>query len=156
MRDEFLKENHTCCIDATEVLLKIAKLGDYKGIRGLAKCPNADINKQDVKGRTGLYLASLMGHFHAVREYLVLPNIDVNKGTTLTGETAYSMASEKSNFDVMMILSQHKNADVNKGWLSDAWTTSTKKQEFLSNAGNLADSGIFNGSMVADPGKIIC
>ena len=155
MRDEFLKENHTCCIDATEVLLKIAKLGDYKGIRGLAKCPNADINKQDVKGRTGLYLASWVGHFYAVKEYLVLPNIDINKGKKLTGETAYSIASKKSNFDVMVILSQHKHVDVNIGWLSDDWTTSTRKQEFLSNAGNFADGGRFNGSMVVDPGNLL-
>ena len=131
-------------------------MGDYKGIRGLAKCPNADINKQDVKGRTGLYLASWMGHFHAVREYLALPNIDTNKGTKLTGETAYSIASKKSNFDVMVILSQHENVDVNKGWLSDSWTTSSRKQQFQSNAGNFADSGRFNGSMVVDPGRIIC
>ena len=155
MRDEYLKQNHTCCIDATELLLKIAKLGDYKGIRGLAKCPNADINKQDVKGRTGLFMASWMGHFHAVREFLVLPNIDVNKGTLLTGETAYSIASKKSNFDVMVILSQHENVDVNIGWYSDDWTTSTRKQEFQSNAENLADSGRFNDSMVVDPGNFL-
>ena len=154
-RDELLKGSNTCCLNATKVLLEIAKLGDYKGVRGLAKCPNADINKQDVKGRTGLYLASWMGHFDTVREFLVLPNIDANMGTKLTGDTAYSIASKKSNFDVMMILSQHREVDFNKGWLYDAWTTVTEKQEFQSNEGAVAESRPLNGSMVVDTGRII-
>ena len=122
MRNELLKGNHTCCVNATEVLLSIAKVGDYKGIKGLAKCPNTDINKQDLKGRTALYLAAWMGHLDAVNEFLVLKQIEVNKGHILSGETAYSIASKMSHFNVMRTLSEHKNVDVNVGWNEDAWT----------------------------------
>jgi len=37
MREELLKGKHTCCLNATEVLLNIAKVGDYRGIRGLGQ-----------------------------------------------------------------------------------------------------------------------
>ena len=86
-RTELLKGNHTCCLNANMVLMRIAKVGDYKGIRGLAKCPNhiIDINIQDLKGRTGLYMASWMGYLDAVNEFLFLQDIDVNKGKTSTG-----------------------------------------------------------------------
>ena len=152
-RDELLKGNHTCCLNATEVLLNLAKVGDYKGIRGLAKCPNADINEQDLKGRTALYLASWMGHLKAVKELVVLPNIDVNRGQILTGETAFSIASTKSHFDVIRILSQHINVDVNKGWLHDGWTNLDVKQKCSSEIGNLTHSSRFNGSMITDKGR---
>ena len=153
MRDELLKETHTCCLNATKVLLKIAKIGDFRGIRGLARCPNADINEQDLKGRTGLYLASLMGHMDAVYEFLVLPNIDVNKELILTGETAYSIASKKSHFDVMKILSQHRNVDVNKGWFRDFWTTFDSRQQFQSDNGNVTNSWELKELKVAETGK---
>ena len=124
-RTELLKGNHTCCINANITLLSIAKVGDNKGIRGLAKCPKniIDINIQDLRGRTGLYLASWMGYLDAVNEFLFLLDIDVNKGRNLTGQTPYSIASRKSNFDVMKTLIRHRNVDVNAGWLHDSWTT---------------------------------
>ena len=112
-----------------------------------AKCPNADINEQDLKGRTALYLASWMGHLDAVNEFLVLPTIEVNKGLILTGETAYSIASKKSHFDVMETLSRHKNVDVNKGWFRDRWTTFVVRQQFSTSSSKL------NGSKVAETGR---
>ena len=115
-----------------------------------AKCPNADINEQDLKGRTALYLASWMGHLDAVNEFLVLPTIEVNKGLILTGETAYSIASKKNHFGVMKALSRHRNVDVNKGWIRDSWTTFIVRQQVSTDNGKLTSN---NGSKVAETGR---
>ena len=156
MREKLLNGNHTCCKNATKAMQNSAKVGDYKGIRGLAKCPNADFNEQDMKGRTALYLAAWMGHLDAVNALLDLQNIDVNKGILLTGETAYSIASKKSHFDVMKTLSQHGNVDVNEGWINDSWTTTYGlKQKFFFYNLNLSSNSRVNGSKVTRTSKLI-
>ena len=156
-RPELLRGNHSCCLNANEVLLDLAKVGDYKGIRGLAKCPNytIDINIQDLKGRTGLFLASRKGHINAVNEFLPLQDIDVNKGKTSTGETAYSIASRIGHFDVMKAISQHRNVDVNAGWIHDGWTTIfDMRKEFSSNQMNLENCLRLSTPKVVQKGKM--
>ena len=154
-RSELLKGNHTCCLNANVVLLNLAKSGDYKGIRGLAKCPNhiIDINVQNLRGRTGLYLAAWMGHLDAVNEFLPLQGINVNEGGLLTGETPYSIASKKSHFDVMKTLTLHNNVNVNTGWIHDSWTAYAVSQELSSLNEVLKNSLRLNSSTFDEIGK---
>ena len=155
-RAALLKGCHTCCLNANVTLLNLAKFGDYKGIRGLANCPDdiLDINVQDRKGRTGLFLSSFMGHANAVKEFISIQNINVNKRNILTGETPYAIASKKSHLDVMKIISQHKNVDVNEGWTLDSWTTSFDVWHQISSLHEkLATSSRLITSEVAEGGK---
>ena len=46
-----------------------SNMDDHKAIRGLAKCPNTNINIADFKGRTPLYLASMMNNLKAVKNH---------------------------------------------------------------------------------------
>lgn len=154
--EKHLEANYTCCINANMVLLNIAQVGDYKGIRGLAECPNhtVNINVQDLKGRTGLFLASWMGYIDAVNEFLFLQDIDVNKGLILTGETPFSIASKKSHFEVMKTLGKHRSIDVNAGWISDSWTTTFDEwKQFSSQIIKLARRSTPNDLKVAERGK---
>ena len=107
-----------------------ATSGDYRAIKGLGQCPNVDINTENGKGMTALYLASWIGRKEAVKELLDVANIDENKNVYLNGQTAYSIASEKGHFEIMKLLTHSHNLymethshhiDVNKGWFLDSW-----------------------------------
>ena len=129
MRKDFLQdEPHTCCVIANNKLLRAAEIGDHRAIRGLAKCPNANINIADFKGRTPLYLASMMNNLKAVKELLAVPKIDPNKGRTSDGITPFSIASEKGYFEVMQLLLNHRRVNVNEGWMFYNWP-SLKEEE---------------------------
>ena len=121
-----LQSHHTCCLKVNKGLLRAARENDYRAIRGLAQCPEANINIGDKKGRTPLYLASMMGHTPAVAELLNQGSIDVNKGRSLDGESPFSIASEKGHFHVMSLLLGNKYADVNRGWNKHIWIWQTK------------------------------
>ena len=126
-----LQSHHTCCLTVNEVLLRAARENDYRAIRGLAQCPEANINIGDKKGRTPLYLASMIGHTQAVAELLQQGNIEVNKGRSLDGESPFSIASEKGHFHVMSLLLINKYADVNQGWKAHSWTLQTKSSGLI-------------------------
>ena len=64
---ELKKLPSTCCLKVEESLLKAAKIGDFRGVRGLLLCPDANINAVDEKGRTPLYLASWLSHANVVK-----------------------------------------------------------------------------------------
>ena len=121
MRDKFLQMEATCCIDANEVILRKAISGDHKAIRGLAQCPKANVNIQDSRDRTPLYLASHMGHVQAVKVLLSNTDIDSNRDNGMNGKVAFSTASEKGYFDVMQLLILHHTFNVNKAWSNDVW-----------------------------------
>ena len=125
IRNTLLKSNHTCCLNENEGLLKAAVSGDHRAIRGLGQCPNADINTVDAKGRTPLYLASLLGHANATEELLKQKSIEFNKGRRLDGLTPFSIASQKGHNQIIRLLinySTKKYFDLNDGWESDQWT----------------------------------
>ena len=114
----------TCCIDVRGSILSSAMVGDFRAIRGLLKCPGSEfnVNALDRKGRTPLYIASKIGYLEAVKTLLSHPNIKTNIGTTLKGSTAFSIASEKANFDIMEHFITHgRLLDLNKGWCSGNW-----------------------------------
>ena len=120
MHSWFLQMSPTCCKDVNHDLLSTAWQGDHRGIEGLLRCPKADIHVLDKKGRTPLFLASMRGHNQAVQTMLSNPNINLNIGHTKSGETAFSIASEVSHFDVMAeLISSEWNLD---GWCTDNWT----------------------------------
>ena len=122
MREEFLHmEVHTCCVATNDKLIKAAEIGDHKAIRGLAKCPNSDINTADFKGRTPLYLASMLNNLKAVKEILSVHKLEPNKGRNLDGKTPFSISSEKSYSKVMELLLNHSTVNVNEGWRVDNW-----------------------------------
>ena len=126
-REEFLQnETNTCCISTNDKLLKAAEMGFHKDIKGLAKCPNANINIADFKGRRPLYLASVMHKTEAVKALLTVPQIDPNKGTTTYGKTPFSISSEKGYDDVMELLLNNSKVNVNEGWMFDSWSSFKK------------------------------
>ena len=128
-REEYLQnEVHTCCVASNDKLLRAAEIGDHKAIRGIAKCPDANINIADFKGRTPLYLASLMNNLKAVEELLAVPQIDPNTGRSSDGKTPFSISSERGYFDVMELLLNHSRINVNEGWVFDSWP-SLKEEE---------------------------
>ena len=75
------KFSSSCCLHIKESLLKAALMGDFRGVRGLMLCPDANINSIDDRGRTPIYLASWMNHLRVVEVLLNGTNIDVNRGS---------------------------------------------------------------------------
>ena len=126
----------TCCLNINESILGAAWTGDFRAIRGLLECPEPEtnINVVDKKGRTPLYIASMMGHIQAVKVLLQNPNEDVNIGQIIDGGTAFSIASEKAYFDVMRVLIEDGESDENKGWCSGKWANPCEKM-VLSHSG---------------------
>ena len=123
-----MEENPTCCLDIRENFLQAAFVGDFRATMGLLECPDSDIgvNKPDKKGRTSLYIASLMGHHKAVEVLLSNEKVLVNIGRQIDGGTAFSIASEKGNFEVMRTLIQNRKTDLVKGWCTDNWVHKQK------------------------------
>ena len=113
----------SCCLQTKENLLNAAWVGDFRAIRGLLHCPDSESNANiaDEKGRTPLYIASMMGHQQAVNVLLSSEHTDVNINERVVGGTAFSIASEKSHFKVMRVLTENGQSDGNKGWCRDNW-----------------------------------
>ena len=123
MNEQLMATNYTCCLDARRMLMLVAKVGNQRAVRGLAQCPNGDINLDDNKGRTPLYHATLRGHIGVVHELLTIATIKVNKGRHLDGVTPFSIASKKGHFEILRMYVIHGEIDVNQGWLKDSWAT---------------------------------
>ena len=120
--------NATCCLNVTERLLSAAWVGDFRAIRGLLQCPEAEtnVNVEDNKGRTPLHIAAMMGHLDAVTALLNnTSTIDLEIGAKLDGSTAFAVASTKSHFEIMEALISHgqfDNGTKDNGWCRDDWT----------------------------------
>ena len=114
----------TCCLNVRESLVGAALVGDFRAIRGLLDCPGTEgnVNALDIRGRPPLYIAATMGHIEAVKVLLKNSYVDVNFGTRVDGGTPFSIASERSSFDVMKVLILGGNTDEGKGWCIDNWT----------------------------------
>ena len=121
MRDKLLHLGSTCCLNANSGLLSAALNGDFRALRGLLQCPDANINTIDDKGRTPIYLASWREKLEALEVLLGNPKLNVNQGRLIHGKTAYSIASEKGYFKIMRKLMGHEELDANIGWEKDNW-----------------------------------
>ena len=123
LRQTVQESNPTCCLKVNLSLLGAAGEGDYRALRGLLQCPGSksNINTVNIKGQSPLYIASMMGHFQAVNVLLQDINVDANIGRNMNGGTAFSIASEKSRFNVMKMHVVSGKSDQNKGWCSDQW-----------------------------------
>ena len=133
-RAELIELSATCCLNAKQGLNHAAWVGDFRAIRGLLECPGmeSNINTIDKKGRTPLYIASMVGQLQNVKVLLNNRNVNLNIGAKLDGSTAFSIASEKAHFEIMYQLISHGKSDYDKGWCSDNWAHSThcgKKHE---------------------------
>ena len=119
----------TCCLKVRRSILGAASAGDFRALRGLAECPGtqSNINTVDKKGRTPLYISSMLGHLEAVQLLVQNPYVDVNIGVTKNGGTAFSIASEKSQFNVLRTLIINGKSNEIKGWCSDDWTDQCRK-----------------------------
>ena len=134
LHGQLLESNYTCCLDASRTLMQMAKVGDQRAVRGLAQCPNGNINMEDNKGRTPLYHATLGGHISVVHELLsVTEIIDVNRGRRLDGMTPFSIASQKGHFEMLRMFVLHENIHVNEEWLGERWTAQVHVSSFDAN-----------------------
>ena len=121
MREQLLEIGATCCLNVNEVILKRAKAGDHRALRGLAQCPKANINIYNRRKQTPLYLASRMGHIHSVKALLSQTDIDPNMNNGVDGKVAFAIASEKGYFEIMKLFIFHGGWNAKKVWLSDEW-----------------------------------
>ena len=140
MLDSLVQMDASCCLNVTQELLLSANEGDFRAIRGLLQCPNSDVNAINDKTRTPLHLVSMMGNVEPLKALLASRFIDVNKVTSLDGGSAFSVASQRGNFEIMRVLLQNASmtgvkmshkTDVNKGWDRDAWTSSEIKSMLM-------------------------
>ena len=122
MRDELLLLGHTCCLHVKNGLLSAAENGDFRALRGLLQCPDANINTHDDRGRTPIYLSSWKRNIAALEVLLGHQNLDVNMGRIKEGSTAFSIASQKGHFIIMKKLIGHEETNANVGWITDNWT----------------------------------
>ena len=116
-----LAKGPTCCINVSALLLDASIENNFRGILGLLQCPNIDINAENKRGMTSIYLASLKGHLEAVKVLVNNSGLEINKGTVKDGSTPFSIASEKGHFLIMKILIGDKNIDSSAGWCKDNW-----------------------------------
>ena len=114
----------TCCLNVRESIMGAAWVGDFRAIRGLLDCPGTEgnVNALDIRGRPPLYIAAMMGHIEAVKVLLKNSYVEVNRRTRANGGTPFSIASEKSSFDIMKVLIHERNTKESKGWCIDDWT----------------------------------
>ena len=63
----------------------------------------------------------MMGHQQAVNVLLSSEHTDVNVNEKVDGGTAFSIASEKSHFNVLKVLTKIGRSDEGKGWCLDNW-----------------------------------
>ena len=69
------------------------------------------------------HLASMYGHATVVGDLLSRYRLDVDRSTSETGRTAFSISSEKGHFDILkLLITFDEPADFNKGWCSSNWT----------------------------------
>ena len=117
------EKNPTCCINVKESILNASWDGDFRAIRGLLQCPGsgANVNTLDIRGRTPLYIASLMGYQKAVEVLLHHSGVRVNMGRKSDGGTPFSIASERAHFHVMQTLVMSGKTDESRGWCRDNW-----------------------------------
>ena len=99
---------------------------------GRTLCPDSNINIWDSKGRTPLYFASLLNHVGVLEVLLRNIYIDPNRIIIWNEGTAFSVASEKSHFQIMGLLVDWNLLDdvetlVDLGWCVDSWTTDLSK-----------------------------
>ena len=136
LRQRLLAVGHTCCLNVAHGLHHAAIEGNYREIRGLLQCPDADSNVMDKKGQTPLYLASWKGHEMAVEVLLGDHLIDASLGRKFDGGTPFSISSEKRHIQVMQkLISYEHEGDLNKGWCSDNWTPHLIKcEDYIDNA----------------------
>ena len=120
--------------------LRAAWIGDFKAIRGLLECPDSalEVNAVDNKGRTPLYIASMMGHLEAVEVLVSNKNVTAEIGRFLDGYTAFSVSSENAHFNVMRSLIQNGQSDMAKGWCTDEWVHPCMVENYSPNETKLA------------------
>ena len=77
----------------------------------------------EAEGLLLLHLASIHGHTNLAEHVLVRYKLDIDRGRSRDGGTAFSIAAEKGHSDILKLLIAHDEpADVNKGWCASNWT----------------------------------
>ena len=78
----------SCCLNENEGFMDAALTDNYRAIKGLAQCPDADINYDGTR-KTPLYIASFMGHAKTVDTILKQQKTKPNKGRTKDGKSPF-------------------------------------------------------------------
>ena len=136
LHSEMIEKNPSCCLHVNRSLLAAAWKGDFRGIRGQLECPGSEsnVNTVDNRGRTPLYIASMMGHLKAVEVLIYNSNVNSNIGVRVDGGTPFSIASERARFEVMRFLIQHGQSEKARGWCNDNWVENLKPCNDISNS----------------------
>ena len=80
-------------------------------------------------GKTALFAAAEKNNLDVLRVLQNHTEISMNQGRSSDGATAFSMASEKGFFQIMMVLIPLGETDVNAGWSRVDWTFQTRNDQ---------------------------
>ena len=120
----------TCCTNIREDILRATWIGDFRAVRGILSCPQADVNIIDSKGRTPIYLASWLRHVTMIDVLLHDKQIDVNIGKNIDGSTPFAVASEKGHSEIIKKLINQMTIREDKAWAIDSWVSYSIHSKF--------------------------
>ena len=91
----------------------LATMNGFKNIVEELINSHADVNIQNIEGKTALMLATMNGFKNIVEELINSPHADVNI-QNIEGKTALSLAYEREYYDIFILLIE--GGGVTKGW----------------------------------------
>ena len=95
-----------------------------------------------------------MGHIEAVKVLLQNQDVGVNIGRSGSGGTAFSIASEKSPFDVMEAMIANGKSNEGKGWCNDNWTYPCRRIEDLAAVTMTPEKEVQSGEFIFVSNKL--
>lgn len=93
----------------------------------------ADVNKENNRGETPLYIACKQGHLHIVEKLLAVPGINVNT-ITHEGETPLLVACNESNTSIVRVLLTVPDIDVNQEFYNEENEENDEEEEYENGA----------------------
>ena len=131
MLEELLKCPNSDINDQGEhknALYIASELGHTDYVKKIISYPNIDINRKNTHyGKTALFAAAEKNNLEVIKVLTRHPEISMTEVRSSDVAIAFSIASEKGFFTLMMmLLRSHKELDVNAGWSREEWTIQTQ------------------------------